>query len=391
MDKLLTVKLEEFRRQNLYREPIAFEPLDAAHAACNGDACLLLASNNYLGLTHHAGVRKAAAEAALKYGTGAGGSRLTTGGSMLCADLEQALAEFKGAEAAVVFGSGYQANVGTISALAGPGDVIFSDELNHASIIDGCRLARARTVVFPHRDMAGLAALLAATPCAGQRFIVTDGVFSMDGDIAPLDDIVRLAGRHEALVMVDDAHATGVIGPGGRGTAAHFGLKGKVDIELGTLSKALAAEGGYVAGSAALIAYLVNKARPFIYTTALAPATVAAARAALRELAADPGLVRRLRDNAAFFRGELAAAGMVAAHEGTPIIALVLGGAAMAVTMAELLRREGLIVSAIRPPTVPPGTSRLRLTVSAAHSRAELAAAASLIAAAAAKLEILRR
>lgn len=378
MSDILAARLDDITRQGLYRKTAEYEPVDAAHVRQDGRTFLMLASNNYLGLTHHPAVQQAAA-AATVHGTGSGGSRLTTGNHLHYSALEQALANFKAAEAALVFNTGYMANVGAVSALAGANDVIFSDELNHASIIDGCRLARARTVVYRHSDAADLAAKLAATPCSGLRLIVTDGVFSMDGDIAPLDEIVDLAERYNAMVMVDDAHATGVIGPGGHGTAAYFGLQGRVQVQMGTLSKSLAAEGGYIAGSRVLVDYLVNCARAFIFSTGLAPATVAAARAALGELAADPGLVERLRENASFLRQALKEEGLAVMDGKTPIIPVLVGEAKAASEFAGELREAGLIVSAIRPPTVPAGTSRLRITVSAAHTKEELATAARCI------------
>ncbi|MDR3560177.1 MAG: 8-amino-7-oxononanoate synthase [Negativicutes bacterium] len=378
MSAILAERLALISQQGLYRRTIDYEPVDAAHVQKDGRIYLMLATNNYLGLTHQPAVQQAAATA-LAFGTGSGGSRLTTGSHLEYAALERELAAFKGCEAALVFNTGYMANVGAISALAGPDDMVFSDELNHASIIDGCRLARGRTVVYRHNDAADLAAKLAATDCAGLRLIVTDGVFSMDGDIAPLDDIVAVAERYGAMVMVDDAHATGVIGPGGHGTAAYFGLQGRIDVQMGTLSKSLAAEGGFIAGSQVLINYLVNTARSFIFSTALAPATVAAARAALEELIVRPSLVDKLQENARFLRQALAEGGLAVSPGETPIIPVMVGEAAAATALAEELRSEGIIVSAIRPPTVPPGSSRLRITVSAAHCREELAGAAECI------------
>ena len=372
MDNIFAARLEELDRQGLYRSLTTYTPVSATHVRLGDMECLMLASSNYLGLTHHPSVRQAAADAAQLYGSGSGGSRLTTGTHPLYSSLERDLASFKGTEAALVFNTGYMANVGVLNALAGAQDVIFSDELNHASIIDGCRLSLARVIVYRHSDMADLSAKLAATPCQGLRLIVTDGVFSMDGDIALLDRIVVLAEEHNALVMVDDAHATGVIGNGGHGTAAYFGLAERIHVQMGTLSKALAAEGGYIAGSQVLIDYLINKARSFIFSTALAPATIAAAQAALALIVAQPVLVRTVQENARYLRGILADAGLNVGESETPIIPVLVGNTEKATTLATTLRRNGLIVSAIRPPTVPPGTSRLRITVSAAHSREDL-------------------
>ncbi len=377
--QFLTDYVEQVKAENLYRQTVVYRPVDAADVQCNGQTRLLLASNNYLGLTHNPAVRQAAVDAIGLYGTGAGGARLTTGTFPLYEELERELAAFKGAEAALVFNSGYMANTGIISALADQADVIFSDALNHASLIDGCRLSRARVVIYRHADMEHLAYLLQTTACPGKRLIITDGVFSMDGDIAPLGSIVQITARYNALIVVDDAHATGVIGPGGRGTAAYCGVADKVHVQIGTLSKALGAEGGFVTGSGALIDYLKNKARSFIFSTALAPATIAAALAALRELAAKPELVARLTGNADHVRTLLQAAGIEVPAGITPIIPVIVGDSGIAVRMTSELQQQGLLITAIRPPTVPAGTSRLRLTVTAAHEREELTAAVRVI------------
>lgn len=377
--EFFTDYIRSVTEKDLYREPVSYRPLDAVHVEAQGKKYLLLATNNYLGLTHSKGVKQATIAAVEEYGTGSGGARLTTGSHPLYEKLEQELAKFKGTEAALVFNTGYMANVGIISAVVNQGDVVFSDELNHASIIDGCRLCKGQTVVYRHADMKHLAEGLENTPCAGRRFIVTDGVFSMDGDIAPLDQIVELGEKYDAMVMVDDAHAVGVIGRGGRGTVDYFGLHGRVHIQMGTLSKSLAAEGGYVAGSQELIHYLVNKARSFIFSTALGPGTVAAAYAALQELQFNPSLVDQVLSNAKYMRTALASAGLAVGGTVTPILPIMVGEAAVALKMAQQLKEQGLIVSAIRPPTVTPGASRLRLTVSAAHERADLERAVEII------------
>ena len=381
--------IKEVRAQALYREPVSIKHLDAVHIQLEGEKYLSLSSNNYLGLTHNPKVQKASLDAILQDGTGSGGARLTTGSHPLYKSLEQELAQFKGTEAALVFNTGYMANVGTISALVGKGDLIFSDELNHASIIDGCRLSKGQTVVYRHRDMKDLAEKLTNSICSGKKLIVTDGVFSMDGDIAPLDKIVSLAEEHQAMVMVDDAHAVGVLGRGGRGTVDYFGLKGRVHVQVGTLSKSLASEGGYVAGSQMLIQYLVNKARSFIFSTALSPATVAAAASALKILKATPQLVDKLLENAAGMRTALVAAGLKVDGALTPIIPILVGEAALAIAMNQELKEHGLLVSAIRPPTVSPGASRLRITVSAAHEKEELLKAADIIIAVSRKLNLI--
>ena len=377
--ELLHTSLTKLQTANLYRQLVPCLLSDATHISENGRQYLMLASNNYLGLTHHPSVQQAAIAAIREYGTGSGGSRLTTGNHPLYQQLESQLASFKGTEAALVFNTGYMANIGIISALTSEDDVIFSDALNHASIIDGCRLSRAQTAVYRHADIDHLASLLANTACKGRRLIVTDGVFSMDGDIAPLADIVVLARQHQAMVLVDDAHATGVIGPRGRGTAAYYGLEGQVDLSMGTLSKSLASEGGYVAGSRLVIDYLINRARSFIFSTALAPATVAAGLAALECLQQQPELVLQVNRNARYVREELNAAGFDTCGSATAIIPVLVGDAAVAVEFARLAKGAGLIVSAIRPPTVAVGTSRLRITVSAVHNRGELAQAVDMI------------
>jgi len=371
--------IDAMKSQCLYRQNQVYEPISASHVADGGREYLMLASNNYLGLTHHDKVKAAAIDAIERYGTGAGGARLTTGTHPLYEELEKDIALFKGTEAAVAFNTGYMANIGTISAIMGKDDVIFSDALNHASIIDGCRLSGATRVIFPHSDMDKLKELLETTPCRGKRMIVVDGVFSMDGDIAPLDKIVEIAKEYQTLVMVDDAHATGVLGHG-RGTAAHFGLEDEVTIQMGTLSKALGAEGAYVAGKKELIDFLINKARSYIFSTALSPATIAAAHAALKEVMHSPVLVDQLAANGRFMRAELTKYGVQVNQAETPIIPIIVGSAERATAIAKRLSEQGIILSAIRPPTVPVGESRLRLTVSAAHSQADLAMSAKKIA-----------
>ncbi|BCV22512.1 8-amino-7-oxononanoate synthase [Moorella sp. Hama-1] len=369
--EFLKASLVALKERRLYRQITEYVPVDGGHVRIGQRTCILLASNNYLGLTHHSEVQQAAVKAVYAYGTGSGSSRLITGSHPLYQELEKEIAAFKGTEAAIVFNNGYMANIGTICALAGQGDTIFSDELNHASIIDGCRLSGARVEIYRHGDVQDLARKLEAVR-QGRKLVVTDGVFSMDGDIAPLVPILTTAKEHGAMVMVDDAHGTGVLGEQGSGTAEYYGVKGQVDIQMGTLSKALASEGGYVAGSKELIAYLRNKARSFIFSTALAPATVGAALAALRVLKQQPQLVARLRHNAAYMRAGLEAAGLPVLPGITPIIPVMVVDAGLAMDFARRTAREGVIVAGIRPPAVPEWTSRLRITVSAAHSRQDL-------------------
>lgn len=367
------------RRDGLYRELAPTELLDGMRVLRDGRECLLLCGNDYLGLAQHAEVKQAAGQAALLQGTGAGGSRLISGSYPATLALEQELADWKRTERALVFSSGYAANVGIISALVGRGDVVFSDRLNHASIIDGCRLSGALIIVYAHLDMADLAEKLMTTPCAGRRLIVTDGVFSMDGDIAPIDQLAELAGRYDALLMVDDAHALGTLGDG-RGSAHYFGVADAVSLQMGTLSKSLGGVGGYVAASAELIDYLVNRSRSYIFSTALPPMTTAAAREALAVLRREPQRLRRLQENGAAFRRMLQGHGLAVPDGVTPIVPLTVGAAAAASELASRLEQAGILAGAVRPPTVPDGQSRLRLTVSALHSVEQLRWAAAEIA-----------
>jgi 8-amino-7-oxononanoate synthase len=352
----------------------------------DGRPVLLLCSNNYLGLADHPRVRGAAAEAAMRLGASSGASRLISGNMSVHGRLEQRLAEFKGTERALLFGSGYLANTGTIAALAREG-VVFSDELNHASIIDGCRLANAETFIYRHADTEHLAWGLRR---AGDRasLVVTDGVFSMDGDIAPLPELLRLAHDAGARLMIDEAHGTGCIGPGGRGAAAAAGITDEVDVLVGTLGKALGGYGAYVAGSETMTEYLLNSARPFIFSTALPPAVVAAASASLELLVSRPKRVERLAANAAVLRESLTEQGLEVGPSETQIVPVMVGGAEEAVALCERALERGVFAQAIRPPTVPEGTCRLRLTAMATHRVAELRKAATVIGAAARDLGI---
>jgi glycine C-acetyltransferase/8-amino-7-oxononanoate synthase len=339
---------------------------------------LLLCSNNYLGLADNPKVREAAADAANQYGAGAGASRLISGTMSLHRKLEGQLAEFVGAETALLFGSGYLANTGAVAALAGRGEVVLSDELNHASIIDGCRLSRAETFIYRHRDVEHLEWGLRQ---AGSRaaLIVTDSVFSMDGDVAPLPDIAELAARHRCMLMVDDAHGIGAIGPGGRGAVAAAGLSGRVDVVVGTLGKALGSYGAFVCARREVADLLVNTARPFIFSTAPPPPSVGAALAALAILHSRPGLVEQLRRNAATLREALAGYGLDLGGSRTQVVPVMVGDARRAMALCEHSLERGVFAQAIRPPTVPGGTSRLRLAVMATHSAEELRSAARVI------------
>ena len=377
----LAERLEELESRGLRRRLRLIEGPQGPRVLLDGRPVLLLCSNNYLGLAGHPRLQRAAADAALSLGTSAGASRLISGSMSIHAELEARLAEFKGTEAALLFGSGYLANTGVIAALAGRGEAVFSDELNHASIIDGCRLAGAETFVYRHGDVGHLEWGLRRS--AGRAaLIVTDGVFSMDGDIAPLEDLAALARRHECRLMVDEAHATGCIGPGGRGSVAAAGLSGEVDVIVGTLGKALGGYGAYVCGSRQMADFLVNFARPFIFSTAPPPPAVAAASAALELLVQRPQRVERLRANAAALRAGLRSEGLDPIGDETQIVPLVAGEADEAMALCERLLAEGIFAQAIRPPTVPPGTCRLRLTVMATHRIADLRRAARLIGAA---------
>ena len=382
-------RLEELRESGLRRRLRMVEGAQGPRIQLDGAPVLLLCSNNYLGLADHPRVREAAAEAALRWGAGAGAARLISGNMAPHGQLEERLAFFKGYEAALLFGSGYLANVGVISALAGRGEVVFSDELNHASIVDGCRLARAETFVYRHGDTEHLAWGMKE---AGERasLIVTDGVFSMDGDVAPLDDLARLAQSHGCRLMVDEAHATGAVGPGGRGSVAAAGLSGEVDVVVGTLGKALGSYGAYACASAELSEYLLNTARSFIFSTALPPPALAAAMAALALLEAEPERVERLCANAATLRVGLAAEGLPAGGAPSQIVPLEVGDAGPTMELCERLLERGVFAQGIRPPTVPAGSSRLRFSVMATHEGAELRAAARLAGEAARELGISR-
>ena len=351
----------------------------------DGAEVLLLCSNNYLGLAGHPRVRRAAAAAAERFGAGAGASRLISGTMSIHRELEGRLAAFKGSEAALLFGAGYLANAGVITALSGRGGVVFSDELNHASIIDGCRLSGAETFVYRHRDVEHLEYGLNQAGARAQ-LIVTDGVFSMDGDVAPLVDLVELARRYRCRLMVDEAHGTGAIGPGGRGAVAAAGLGGEVDVLVGTLGKALGSYGAYVCASRELVELLVNVSRPFIFSTAPPPPSIGAALEALSLLAARPGLVEQLRRNAATLRQALGSYGLEIGGSRTQIIPVIVGDARPAVALCERALEGGVFAQAIRPPTVPEGRSRLRLTVMANHRTDELHRAARVIARAAGEL-----
>ncbi|MGE5281194.1 MAG: 8-amino-7-oxononanoate synthase [Chloroflexota bacterium] len=380
-------RLEELRDSGLHRRLRLVEGPQGPRVTLDGGPVLLLCSNDYLGLAGHPRVRAATAEAAMRWGAGAGASRLIAGNMQPHRALEERLAAFKGYEAALLFGSGYLANVGTISALAGRGEVVFSDALNHASIIDGCRLSRAETFVYRHGDVEHLAWGLRET---GGRaaLIVSDGLFSMDGDVAPLPELLELARRHGCRLMVDEAHATGALGPGGRGSVAAAGLSGEVDVVIGTLGKALGSYGAYVCAGRELTDYLLNTARTFVFSTALPPPTVAAAQAALELLEERPDRVERLAGNAATLRRALAAEGLPVGDSANQIVPVAVGEATRAMKLCERALERGVFAQGIRPPTVPPGSSRLRFTVMATHRAEELEHAAKQVGTAARELGV---
>jgi glycine C-acetyltransferase len=372
-------RLAELRRADLHRALRTVDGSQGPHVSLGGVEVLLLCSNNYLGLADHPRVRRAAAEAAERFGAGAGASRLVSGTMALHRKLERRLAAFHGTETALAFGSGFLANMGTVSSLAQRDQVVFSDELNHASIVDGCRLSRAETFVYRHRDVEHLAWGLARARDRA-ALIATDAVFSMDGDVAPLAELVELARAHRCLLMVDEAHAVGVLGPGGRGAVAEAGLVDEVDVLVGTLGKALGSYGAYVCAGAEVCELLVNAARTFIFSTALPPPAIGAALAALEIVRLQPELIEQLHANAHVLRSELAACGLEVGGSGTQIIPIVVGDPGRAVELCERLLERGIYAQAIRPPTVPAGTSRLRLAVMASHRAEELRAAARQIA-----------
>lgn len=373
------VRLAELRAAGLERRTRRVDGASGPWVRIDGREVLLLCANDYLGLAGDERVREAAAGAALRWGAGAGASRLVSGTLPIHEELEARLAAWERRERAVLFGSGYLANVGVISALAERGDVVFSDALNHASIVDGCRLSRAEVFVYRHADVEHLAWGLARAEGRG-ALVVTDSVFSMDGDVAPLAEIVALARRWGARTAVDEAHGTGCLGPGGRGAVAAAGLEEQVDVLVGTLGKALGAYGAYVACGGDLAALLVNSARPFIFSTAPPPAAAGAALAALAILEQEPGRPARLQANAALLRDALSAHGLDTGGSSTQILPLVVGAAEDAVAAAEGALGEGVFAQAIRPPTVPAGTSRLRVAVSSEHTPADLRAAADVLA-----------
>ncbi len=365
-------EVETLRAQGRFRWPRELQSAQAPRAVYDGRLVVNLSSNNYLALVDDPRLKEAAKAAVDQYGTGSGAVRTIAGNLRLHRELEEALARFKATEATLLYPSGFAANAGTVAALLGPEDVVVSDELNHASIIDGCRLSGATKRIYRHRDVEHARELLEASQGARLVLLVTDGVFSMDGDIAPLPELCALARRYGALVMVDDAHATGVLGRGGRGTVDHFGLAGQVDIQVGTLSKALAAVGGYVAGSRSLIEYLMHRARPVLFSTSLPPAVVAAALKALQLLEEEPERLERLWENTRMFKRGLQQLGFRTGQSETPITPVMTGEEELAMALSEQLFAEGVFALGIGYPTVPRGQARVRTIVTAGHTREDL-------------------
>jgi glycine C-acetyltransferase len=367
--------LEELKTQHLYFHLRVLEGEQRPVATFDGKQVINLSSNNYLGLTTHPALRKAAIQATRQWGVGSGAVRTITGTMKIHLELEEQIARFKGTEACVVFQSGFTANSGTVSAVLGKEDLIISDELNHASIIDGCRLSRATIKVFKHKDVADCERILTETQnWPGHKLLITDGVFSMEGDIAPLPQLCGLAEKYNCIMMVDDAHASGVLGRSGRGTVDHLGCHGRVHIQVGTLSKAVGSLGGYVCGSRDLIEFLFHRGRPFLFSTSHPPSVVASCQAAFDLLDSAPGekLIRKLWRNTRFFKRRLKKLGFDIGKSETPITPIMVGDAAPAFEFSRALFDEGVLALAIGFPTVPQGKARLRTIVTATHKRSEL-------------------
>jgi glycine C-acetyltransferase len=385
----LSAELQGLRDQGVYRRLRILDGEQKATTSVDNRTVVNLSSNNYLGLTTHPLLRQRALDAIRRFGVGSGSVRTIAGTMALHMELEARLATFKGTEAAVVFQSGFAANAGTVSSILERDDVIVSDELNHASIIDGARLSRAAIKVFPHRDAGAARAIVAGLPSGQRKLIITDGVFSMDGDLGALPALCDVADEYGCIMMVDDAHASGVFGRQGRGTVDHFGLHGRVGVQVGTLSKAIGVLGGYVAGSRALIEFLYHRARPFLFSTSHPPAVAAACIGALDVLEGEPGLIDTLWENTRFFRNGLAAMGFDTGVSESPITPVIVGEAARAMQLSDRLFEKGVFAQGIGFPTVPQGKARVRTIVTATHSRDELQFALDAFKSAGAELGVL--
>ena len=365
-------ELDSLKKQNLYRPLRILEDEQKAHTTFDRRSVVNLSSNNYLGLTTHPRLRARALEALERFGVGSGSVRTIAGTMAIHMELERRLAEFKQVEAVVVFQSGFTANAGTVAAILTKDDVVISDELNHASIIDGCRLSRATVKVFPHKDVDAARRIIQSLPPAQRRLLITDGVFSMDGDLGPLPALCDLADETGCIMMVDDAHASGVFGRNGRGTIDHFGMHGRVDVQVGTLSKAIGALGGYVAGNRNLIEFLYHRARPFLFSTSHPPAVAAACIAALDVLLEEPDIMERLWDNTRMFKAGLVRLGFNTGISESPITPILAGDSATANRLSDRLFAEGVFAQAIGYPTVARDKARVRTIVTATHTREDL-------------------
>ncbi len=387
----LSDQLDAWRKAGSYQHLRVLESPCEPMSRFDGREVINLASNNYLGLADHPKLIEAQVEAAKKYGAGSGAVRTISGTMSIHMELERRIAAFKHTEACVVFQSGFAANSGTVAAILGPEDHIISDALNHASIIDGCRLSKAKIHVFPHKDTARAAAILdELTGTSGHKLLITDGVFSMDGDVGPLPALVEIAERHGAIMMIDDAHSSGVLGRNGRGTVDHFGLHGRVDVQVGTLSKAIGVLGGYVCGSGDLIEFLYHRARPFLFSTSHPPAVAAACLAAFDILEQEPERIEKLWDNTRYFKSMLESSGFDTGASETPITPIIVGEAKTAHAYSAALFENGLLATGIGFPTVPEGRARIRTIVTATHTREMLDRAAEILTSVAKKMEILR-
>lgn len=382
-------ELDDLKAAGLYRRLRRIDGPHGPQIHVDGRTAVHFSGSDYLGLAAHPRVKQAASDAIRRYGCGVAAARLISGNHDLYPQLEGRISRFKQAEAALVYSTGYQANLGVISSLTDSQDIVFSDALNHASIVDGCRLSRARLKIFPHNDLIVLERLLERAQAARRRLIVVDGLYSMDGDMAPLNGIIGLAERYDCLTMLDDSHGIGVLGENGRGTAEATGVLGRIDIETGSLAKALGGFGAYVVGSRTVIDYLINRSRPFIFTCAMPPAVLATVVEALAIVEEEPERRQRLWDNTRYMRAGLRDIGFHVDPNGTQIIPLIVGGAERTMRFCDELLNRGVFAQGIRYPSVRRGTERIRLTLTASHTRADLDTALSALAEAGRALQLI--